>query len=69
MLKVGFINATSLKLHIHQFRQIFIDDPTYDIMGVAESRLGQIVDDHIVHVNGYSIIRQDRNTEGGGIAL
>ena len=69
MLKVGFINASSLKLHINQFRQILIDDPTYDIMGVAESRLGQIVDDHIVHVDGYSIMRQDRNTEGGGVIL
>ena len=66
---MGFINATSLKLHIHQFRQILVDDPSYDIVGVAESRLSNAVDDHIVNVNGYSIIRQDRNTEGGGVIL
>ena len=68
-LKVGFINATSLKLHIHQFKQILTDDPNYDIVGVAESRLSNAVDDHIVNVNGYSILRQDRNTEGGGVIL
>ena len=31
--------------------------------------IGLVIDDHIVHVNGYSITRQDRNTEGGGIIL
>ena len=69
MLTVGFINATSLKGHIGQFRQILLDDPSYDIMGVAESRLSNKVDDHLVSVNGYSILRQDRNTEGGGVIL
>ena len=66
---MGLINATSLKSHIGQFRQILIEDPSYDIMGVAESRLGNEVDDHFVSVNGYSILRQDRNTEGGGVIL
>lgn len=66
---MGFINATSLKLHINQFKQILIDDPTYDIVGVAESRLSHAVDDHIVNVNGYSKLRQDRNSEGGGVIL
>ena len=67
MLTVGFINATSLKRHIGQFRQILLEDPSYDIMGVAESRLSNKVVDHLVSVNGYSILRQDRNTEGGGV--
>ena len=38
-------------------------------MGVAESRFGDVVDDNIIVVNGYSSIRQDRNTQGGGIVL
>ena len=42
---------------------------TYDIMGVAESRLDDAVDDHIVNIDGYTILRQDRNTEGGGVIV
>ena len=68
-LKVGFINATSLKRHIDQFRDFLLNDPSFDVMGVAESRLGDAVDDHLVSINGYSIIRQDRNTQGGGVIL
>ena len=66
---MGFINATSLKKHISQFREILTDDSTYDVVGVAETRLGNRVDDHLINITGYSTIRQDRNTEGGGIIL
>ena len=38
-------------------------------MGVAESRFGDAVDDKIISIKGYSSIRQDRNTQGGGVAL
>ena len=42
---------------------------TYDIFGVAESRLSDIIEDHIVNIDGYTAVRQDRNTEGGGVIL
>ena len=38
-------------------------------MGVAESRFGDVVDDGIITINGYSSVRQDRNTQGGGVVL
>ena len=38
-------------------------------MGVAESRFGDVVDDGIISIKGYSSIRQDRNTQGGGVVL
>ena len=68
-LKVGFINATSLKMDICQFKEILTDDSTYDVVGVAETHLGNKVDDHLININGYNTIRQDRKTEGGGIIL
>ena len=61
-MKVGFVNATSLKWHIHSFREFLTNDPSFDVMGVAESRLGNVFDDHIVSIDGYSTLRQDRNT-------
>ena len=37
-LKAGFLNATSLKKH--KFRQDLLNDPSYELFGVAESRPG-----------------------------
>ena len=48
---------------------MLLGNPSYHIFGVAESRLGPKVDDNIIDIEGYMCIRQDRNTEGGGIVL
>ena len=63
------MNATSLKKHIWELRQHLIDDNSYDIFGVAETRLGSEVNDNIIQVAGYNVVRQDRNVRGGGILL
>ena len=39
------------------------------MFGIAESWLGPVVNDSLIQINGYSIIRQDRNIYGGGVAL
>ena len=67
--KTGFVNAASVKRYFKQFRQLLEDDPSYHVMGVAESRFGDVIDDGIISIEGYSSIRQDRNTQGGGVAL
>ena len=48
---------------------MILDNPSYHVFGVAESRLGPKIHDNIVEIDGYNTIRQDRNTEGGGIIL
>ena len=63
------MNATSLKKHIWELRQYLVNDNSYDVFGVAETRLGSEVNDNIVQVPGYSIIRQDRNVRVGGVLL
>ena len=68
-MKVGFINVTSLKRHIELVKQLLTGEPSYHILGVAETRLGPVVDANLFNIPGYSIIRQDRNTAGGGVAL
>ena len=70
--KGGFLNATSLKKHIQCIRQDLQNDPSdpsYHIFGVAETRLGPEIDDHLVNIHGFSVVRQDRNLNGGGILL
>ena len=39
-LKVGFLNAASLKKHIWAFREYLTENESYYIFGVAETRLG-----------------------------
>ena len=34
-----------------------------------ETRLDEHIIDSIVNINGYSIIRNDRNRDGGGVAI
>ena len=43
--------------------------PFYHFFGVAESRFGQEVDSVFTQIDGYSVLRQDRNRHGGGVAL
>ena len=39
------------------------------VFAVAEYRFGNLVDDYLVKVKGYSTLGQDRNTAGGGVLL
>ena len=36
---------------------------------MVETRLIPIIDDSVIHVEGISVVWQDRNTGGGGVAL
>ena len=54
---------------ISKCKLLLLAHPAYHIFGIAESRLGPGVGDDCVQIDGYSIIRQDRNTQGGGVML
>ena len=45
------------------------DDPSYHLFGVAESKLGPKVEDYLVRIDGYTLVRQDRKVGVGGVAL
>ena len=68
-MRVGFLNVNSLKAHIGEIRQFLKDDPSYHLFGVAESKLGPEVEDYLVRIDGYTLVRQDRKVGGGGVAL
>ncbi|XP_015117961.1 uncharacterized protein LOC107041750 [Diachasma alloeum] len=36
---------------------------------MAETKLGPLIDDDVVSLDGYRLFRRDRNTRGGGVAL
>ena len=63
-----FLNADTLKGHIDDFLQCLQDNPSY-IFGVVESHLSPLLKDDPFALDGYSLVRHDRNLQGGGIAL
>ena len=69
MLRAFFINATSFKKHIDQVRRFLRNNPSYDLFGVAETRLDACISDDVIQVRGFKVFRQDKNLAGGGVAL
>lgn len=65
---IASLNIVSLLSHIEDLRVIMINEP-FDILAINESRLDETVTDNEVYLTGYTIIRKDRNRQGGGVAL
>ena len=55
--------------NIEPVGQLLTVNLSYHILGVVETGLGHTVYDTLFNIPGYSIIRQDKNTGGGGVAL
>ena len=60
---------TSLAKHIESIRQFLRERPTYRLFAIAESHLSPKVESRLVEIEGFSLLRQDRNRDGGGVAL
>ena len=59
--QAGFITVNSLRAYIDQIRQFLTDNPSYDLLGIAETWLDSAVSDDVIPIPGYKVIRQDRN--------
>ena len=61
------INVNSLPSKIDELRDIVrLTKPA--ILGITETKLDNTVPDEEININGYSILRNDRNRNGGGVA-
>ena len=61
------LNVSSLLSKIAELREI-TNSIRPAAFGITESKLGSSVTNAEVNINGYSIIRNDRNRNGGGVA-
>ena len=68
-LRVYFFNANSLRSRFETLRIFLAKRQFFHLIAICETKLGSIVDDSIVALPEYSILRQDRRTSGGGVAL
>ena len=66
-MRAGFLNTNSLKAHIQEIQQFLKGEPSYHLFG----KLGPVVEDYLVHIDGYTLVRQDNKVggAGGGVAL
>ena len=65
---VAFLNLRSLLPHFTDFKNVVLKG-CYDIVGLSETWLGQGVSDDIIKINGYNLIRTDRKSRGGVVAI
>ena len=66
--RISHLNITSLIKYIDQVR-IYLHGEPLDILSINENRLDSNINDTDIRINGYDILRKDRNRERGGVAI
>ena len=67
-LKIGFINVRSLYPKLDEIQYI-IQTNDFDIFGINETWLDQYIKNEEISIQGYNIVRKDRNRHGGGVCV
>ena len=67
-LLLSSLNIVSLRKHMHEL-EITLRDYNIDILTLYETRLKPLIDEKEVTIPGYKIYRNDRNKNGGGVAI
>lgn len=62
------LNITSLVKHIDELK-IWISNQSLDLLVINETRLDSSIEDSYISLEGYDLIRNDRNRMGGGVCL
>ena len=61
--KMGLLNINGLFTHIDELR-ITMSRQALDILAVNESKIDSSISDGQIYINGYQIVRKDRNKSG-----
>ena len=61
------LNINSLLAHIDELR--ICEDQTFDLLAINESKLDDKINNAAVSLDGYEILRKDRNRSGGDVAI
>jgi phosphoribosyl-dephospho-CoA transferase len=63
---IAHLNVRSLIKHIDELK-IYLDKQQFDIISQNETMLALSVPNHEIKLNGYEIVRKDRNRHGRGV--
>ena len=66
-LYFGHLNINSILTKIVQLRYLLINS-NISVLGKTETKLDSTIHNEEVKIDGYNLIRSDRNRKGGGIA-
>ena len=66
--KIAHLNIRSVVKNIDQLR-IYLQKQQFDVVSINETMLDDTIADHEISITGYDIIRNDRNGNGGGVAI
>ena len=64
-LRASFLNINSIRPRLKRRHLYASKNPPYHFFGIAESWLGPSVDEVLVQIDGFSVIRPDRNINRG----
>ena len=64
--KMAFLSIISLPRRFDEIN-LSMSEKLLDIMSFSETRLHSTINDSMIHVDGYDIIRKDRCRNGGGV--
>ena len=67
-LKIANLNVNSLTKHIDEIRILLAEKP-FDVLSINESKIDWSISDSEIFIHNYSVLRHDRNRQGGGVAL
>nr|XP_022911017.1 uncharacterized protein LOC111422045 [Onthophagus taurus]XP_022911018.1 uncharacterized protein LOC111422045 [Onthophagus taurus] len=68
MFSIGHLNIRSLLKSFNDFEGVLADGG-YHVFALSETWLSAGIDNNAISVNGYKVLRKDRETRAGGIAL
>ena len=67
-LKIGCLNIRSLSKKLPQL-SMFVKKHNFDVFGINETWVDASFNDKDLQINGYDILRKDRNRKGGGVCI
>jgi len=67
-LCIAHLNIATLPGHYDEFK-FLMHGNSYDIMGLSETRLDYYIPDKNVSIPNYTLYRNDRKRDGGGVAV
>lgn len=66
--KMIFLNIVSLPKNIDEIRYS-LSKGLVDLIAFNETRLDPSINDDLMHVTGYDLVRKDRSRSGGGVCI
>ena len=62
------LNVASVVKHLDEIR-ILLSDKKLDVLAINETRLDPTIPDGFVSIDGYDVLRNDRDRNGGGVCI